>query len=72
MQRAFTIESITMLIGSVGSLAMGIQQLQNLGNIWANKDISAGQKILQTIINVSMSVGMLIPAILNLKKLMIH
>lgn len=68
MQRAFTIESITMLIGSVGSLAMGIQQLQNLGGIWANKDISVGQKIFQTITNVSMSVGMLIPAILNLKK----
>jgi hypothetical protein len=66
MQRAFNIESITKIVGSMGNLVTATQQLQNLGSIWADDNLSGGEKAFQTISNLTMSVGMLIPAITTL------
>jgi len=41
-------------------MSRALQQFQNLGSIWKNADLSTGQKILQTITNLSFSLPMLI------------
>jgi hypothetical protein len=41
---------------------MAVRNLQNLGSIWSNDDLTLGEKLLQTITNLGMAVGMIIPA----------
>lgn len=62
MQRASSIEIFTRVTGSITSLAMAVRNFKSLGGIWLDKDISVGEKILQTITNLGMAVGMVIPA----------
>jgi len=52
-------QDITNFVGGIGRLAMGIQQVQNLGSIWKNANLSDGQKFLQFITNLSFSLPML-------------
>jgi hypothetical protein len=47
------------MVGGISQVAMGIQQVQNLGSIWKNADLSGGQRLLQTITNISFSFPML-------------
>jgi hypothetical protein len=54
------VQNITALTGGLASLGAGIQQVQNLGSIWKNSDLTTGEKLLQTITNLSMSIPMLI------------
>jgi hypothetical protein len=70
MTRAFNIETFTKTAGSIASLGAAIQQVQNLGSIWKNEDLSTGEKILQTITNLGMTIGMVIPALTNLNKVL--
>jgi len=37
-----TVQNVTALAGSVATLTSVIQQFQNLGNIWNNKDLTDG------------------------------
>ena len=46
-------------ISSVGQLAAGLTSLVNITRIWKNDSLSAGEKLLQTFTNLSMTVGML-------------
>jgi hypothetical protein len=48
------------MAGGIAQVGSAIQQIQNLGSIWANADLDGGQKLLQTITNLSMSAPMLI------------
>ena len=68
MTRAFNIETVTQMAGSITSLTFATQQFLNLGNIWKNQDLSLGEKIFQMVTNFTMSVSMAIPAITNLNK----
>lgn len=47
------------LAGGMAQVARGIQQIQNLGSIWKNQDLTLGQKALQTITNLAFSLPML-------------
>ena len=67
-QRTATIETFTKAAGSVATLGRAIQQVQNLGSIWKNTDLSTGEKLLQTIINLTTTISMAVPAITNLNK----
>jgi len=68
-QRTAIIETFTRAAGSVATLGRAIQQVQNLGSIWKNADLSTGEKILQTIINLTTTISMAVPAITNLNNL---
>ncbi len=52
--------SIVSVVGGLGQLASGISAVKNLGGIWNNDDLSTGEKILQTLTNVGMSLPMLV------------
>lgn len=59
ISRAATIENFAKMAGGIASVGTSIQQLQNLGSIWKNEDLSTGQKLLQTITNLAISLPML-------------
>ena len=59
MQRAANIENYAKMAGGIAQVGSAIQQVQNLGSIWANSDLSTGQKLLQTITNLAISLPML-------------
>lgn len=54
------IQGYIQLASSLGQVAMGIQTIKNLGNIWSNKDISLGERLLQTMMNLGMTLPMLV------------
>jgi len=53
------IQNITKFVSGIGQAGMAIQQIQNLGSIWKNSDLSGGEKLLQTVTNLAMSLPML-------------
>lgn len=54
------IQSIVNATAAIGQLAFAWQSFQSLGSIWSNSDLEYGEKILQTIMNLSTALPMLI------------
>lgn len=54
------ISGVVNLTGSIGQLASVYQSFLNLGSLWKDEDVSTGEKILQTILNLSTAIPMLI------------
>ena len=67
--RAIQIENYAKFASGLGQISMSIQQIQHLGSIWKNSDLSGGQKLLQTITNISFNLPMLARGIQNVNKL---
>lgn len=61
------IRNVSELTSGVMSLTMAIQALNNLGSIWNNDDLSTGEKILQTVMALSMGIGGLVSGIERLR-----
>lgn len=62
------IQTILNTVAAVGELAFAWQSFQSLGSIWANTDISTGEKIQQTIMNLSFTIPMAVNGFMNLDK----
>lgn len=62
------LQSITQAIAGVTSLNFAWQSFQSLGSLWASSDIDGGEKLLQTIMNLTMSLPMLIDGFKSLKE----
>lgn len=62
------LQSITQAIAGVTSLSFAWQSFQSLGSLWASSDIDGGEKLLQTIMNLTMSLPMLIDGFRSLKE----
>lgn len=63
-----TINSVANLASGIMSVAFGLQSLSNLPNIWANQDLTFGQKFLETVMNLSMGLAMLLPGLTMIPK----
>ena len=59
-KQLFDVTTIVKTVGALGQLAGAIRSIINLGSIWKNQNLSEGQKILQTITNLSMAIPMLV------------
>ena len=59
MQRAANIENYAKMAGGIAQVGSAIMQVQNLGSIWKNEDLTTGEKLLQTITNLAISLPML-------------
>ncbi len=70
-QRGVDIENYTKIAGSLTSIGIAIQQIQNLGSIWKNQDLSLDEKLLQTIINLGFTLSSIIRAYQTLDKIII-
>lgn len=56
-----TIQQIGQVVGSLGQLAMAINQIRNLGNIFSNDDLTLTEKVEQSF----MSLAMIIPSLVS-------
>lgn len=61
------IQGILNTLNAVQQLTFAWQAFQNLGSLWANEDLSTGEKVLQTIMNLTMAMPQLITAMDTLK-----
>ena len=62
------IQGIIKGIAGLGQFASGIRSIVSLYDVWNNKNLSVGQKILQTMTSLSTGAGMLISSFGNLRK----
>lgn len=53
--------------GAVGQLSFAWQSFQSLGSLWASDDIDGGEKLLQTVMNLSMTIPMMVSGFKDLK-----
>ena len=60
--------NITTTIGSIGQLASGLTMFSNIGKIFTNENLSAGEKFLQIISNLGMALPMVFSNIQNIIK----
>lgn len=60
------ISNITNLISSVGELYTGLRAITNLGSIWSDTDLSTGEKLEQTFMNLAV----VIPILANATKVL--
>ena len=63
------IQDVASIIGNIAELAFAWQSFQALGSLWENADLSTGEKIQQTIMNLLMTVPQLVMAFANMKEL---
>lgn len=61
------IKEILDTFNAVQQLTFAWQAFQNLGSLWANEDLSTGEKVLQTIMNLTMAMPQLITAMQTLQ-----
>jgi len=47
------------IAGGIAQVGSAIQQISNIGSIWKNEDLTAGEKMLQITTNLAMSVPLL-------------
>ena len=66
-QQQIQIQDIAALVGNIGELAFAWQSFQALGSIWSNADLSDGEKLQQTILNLLMTVPQLVMAFASMK-----
>ena len=66
MGKQANVKNIIDTVNAVQSLTFAWQSFQSLGSLWKNEDISQGEKILQTIMNLTMTISQLIPALQTL------
>ncbi len=61
------ISNFTKMAGAISSVGFAIQNIQNIGNIWQDDDLSTGEKILQTATNLATTLPMLLSGYTSLK-----
>lgn len=61
-------QNIADLTSGIMSLSMAITQVQNLGSIWDNDDLTFGEKLLQTVMSLGIAFGQLSNAMKQIKK----
>lgn len=63
------IQNVVSLAGALGQVSMSMLTIKNLGNIWTNDNLTGGEKILQTVMNLTMALPMMINGLNNSKKI---
>lgn len=69
IQRQAQIQDVASMVGNIGELAFAWQSFQALGSLWANADLSIGEKVQQTIMNLLMTVPQLVMAFADMKEI---
>lgn len=69
IQRQAQIQDVAAMVGNIGELAFAWQSFQALGSLWANTDLSTGEKVQQTIMNLLMTVPQLVMAFADMKEI---
>ena len=67
IEQLATVRSFTQLVSGIGQFAAGLRGVINLTKVWKNENLSAGEKVLQTFTNLSMTIPMLMNSYNKLK-----
>ena len=59
------VQQFVQLTASVGQLAQSINMLKNIGSIWKKDDITAGEKVLQTVMALGTALPLLYSAVMG-------
>ena len=59
---------VTDLAGGIANIVSGFQTLGNLGNVWGDENLTAGEKLLQTFSALGFAIPQIISGYSNLKK----
>jgi len=59
--------NIANVAGAIGNLAFAYQQIQSIGDIWSDDDLTSSEKIVQTITSLGMAIPMVVQALVSLK-----
>ena len=62
-------QSLTTIGGAMMQLTMALNAIKSIGSIWSNEDISTGEKLLQTMMSLSMILP-IVTTLLNKEKIM--
>ena len=68
LKKQMDVQNIVQATAAIGQLSFAWQSFQNLGSIWTNADLTTGEKVEQTIMNLSMTVPQLISSFIELKE----
>lgn len=63
LQRQMNIQNVVNMTAAVGQLGFAITSISNLGDIWTEEDVSVGNKLLQTLMNLTITIPMLVSSI---------
>ena len=55
-----TVIQVTNLVSGIGQLAFAWQSFQSLGSLWVDEDTSVGDKVLETVLNLSFTIPTLV------------
>lgn len=69
VDRAEELTAITNATAAVGQLAFAWQGFQNLGSIWANADMDSGEKLMSTMMNLTMIIPGFISAFVEMENI---
>lgn len=61
------ITNLVQIASGLGSVAFGLQAVKEVGDIWSEDDLTTGEKVLETITNMSMSLPMLATGVMDVK-----
>ena len=62
------VEGIVKLAGGFANVGTALNNIKNIGNIWSNESLTGGEKLLQTLTNISFTIPMLVSGFSNLKQ----
>lgn len=68
LERKSQIDSVVEATAAIGQLAFSWQSFQSLGSLWANSDIELGEKLSQTVMNLSVNLPMLVSSLADLNQ----
>ena len=60
LRRQIKLQDIVALAGGLSQIAFSIQSIQNLGAIWSDDDLSSVDKMLQTVLSISITLPMVL------------
>ena len=69
-EKSISMQQFTSIASGIAQVGSSIRQIQNLGSIWKNTDLSLNDKILQTVTNLAISLPMLVTGFMKVSKAM--
>ena len=61
------VNGVVKLAGGLANVGTALNNIKNLGNIWSDESLTSGEKVLQTLTNISFTIPMFISGISSIK-----
>ena len=61
------VDGVVKLAGGFANVGTALNNIKNLGNIWSDESLTGGEKVLQTLTNISFTIPMLVSGISSIR-----